>query len=233
MNNVVNLLQQYISNGQLEKALVECKKAIDSNVNDPYLQKVLSHIYNLQENYNSALEVSKNLLLKHPNDFDCLNNIGHFYMKLEEYDLASDFINRAKSCNPDHPSPYQNQSDIYVKLRDFENAMIEINKCIALHEKYSSNYEDYKSTLLLKIELFIAQKKQNDAIDFITDKLEDRIPQEDMVRMLTAGISVEELVNQIIDRIKALGADDVEEVLGREENMFFEVPRELQVKVVD
>ena len=37
----------------------------------------------------------------------------------------------------------------------------------------------------------------NDAIDFITDKLEDRIPQEDMVRMLTAGISVEELVNQI------------------------------------
>jgi 4-hydroxy-3-methylbut-2-enyl diphosphate reductase len=51
---------------------------------------------------------------------------------------------------------------------------------------------------------------------------------------VTAGASApEELVNQIIDRIKALGADDVEEVLGREENMFFEVPRELQVKVVE
>lgn len=51
---------------------------------------------------------------------------------------------------------------------------------------------------------------------------------------VTAGASApEELVNQIIDRIKALGADDVEEVLGREENMFFEVPRELQVKVVN
>lgn len=51
---------------------------------------------------------------------------------------------------------------------------------------------------------------------------------------VTAGASApEELVNQIIYRIKALGADDVEEVLGREENMFFEVPRELQVKVVD
>ncbi|GAL24859.1 4-hydroxy-3-methylbut-2-enyl diphosphate reductase [Vibrio variabilis] len=51
---------------------------------------------------------------------------------------------------------------------------------------------------------------------------------------VTAGASApEELVNQIIDRIKAFGADDVEEVLGREENMFFEVPRELQVKVVD
>lgn len=51
---------------------------------------------------------------------------------------------------------------------------------------------------------------------------------------VTAGASApEELVNQIIDRIKALGAGDVEEVLGREENMFFEVPKELQVKVVD
>ena len=73
-------------------------------MSDPYLQKVLSHIYNLQEDYNSALEVSKNLLLKHPNDFDCLNNIGHFYMKLEEYDLASDFINRARLIKSDAKS---------------------------------------------------------------------------------------------------------------------------------
>lgn len=203
MNNVVNLLQQYISNGQLEKALVECKKAIDSNVNDPYLQKVLSHIYNLQENYNSALEVSKNLLLKHPNDFDCLNNIGHFYMKLEEYDLASDFINRAKSCNPDHPSPYQNQSDIYVKLRDFENAMIEINKCIALHEKYSSNYEDYKSTLLLKIELFIAQKKQNDAIDFIQKYLSIKFDGELLFQLIQISKknANESLIHQCLQEI--------------------------------
>ncbi|SNX45175.1 4-hydroxy-3-methylbut-2-enyl diphosphate reductase [Vibrio thalassae] len=51
---------------------------------------------------------------------------------------------------------------------------------------------------------------------------------------VTAGASApEELVNQIIDKIKALGASDVEEVLGREENMFFEVPRELQIKQVD
>ncbi|WP_200766086.1 4-hydroxy-3-methylbut-2-enyl diphosphate reductase [Vibrio nigripulchritudo] len=50
---------------------------------------------------------------------------------------------------------------------------------------------------------------------------------------VTAGASApEELVNQILDRIKELGANDVEEVLGREENMFFEVPRELQVREV-
>ncbi len=51
---------------------------------------------------------------------------------------------------------------------------------------------------------------------------------------VTAGASApEELVNQIIDRIKELGGTDVEEVLGREENMFFEVPKELQIKNVE
>ncbi|MBM7038109.1 4-hydroxy-3-methylbut-2-enyl diphosphate reductase [Vibrio ulleungensis] len=50
---------------------------------------------------------------------------------------------------------------------------------------------------------------------------------------VTAGASApEELVNQILARIQELGATDVEEVLGREENMFFEVPKELKVKHV-
>lgn len=50
---------------------------------------------------------------------------------------------------------------------------------------------------------------------------------------VTAGASApEELVNRILERIKTLGALSVEEVLGREENMFFEVPKELQVKQV-
>lgn len=48
---------------------------------------------------------------------------------------------------------------------------------------------------------------------------------------VTAGASApEDLVNQIIVRIQALIGGDVEELSGREEDMFFEVPRELQVK---
>lgn len=51
---------------------------------------------------------------------------------------------------------------------------------------------------------------------------------------VTAGASApEELVDQILQRIKDCGADHVEEVLGREENMVFEVPKELQIKQVD
>ena len=51
MNKVVNLLQQYISEGQLEKALVECKKFVQANPNEIYPLKLLAHIYFLQEEY--------------------------------------------------------------------------------------------------------------------------------------------------------------------------------------
>ncbi len=52
---------------------------------------------------------------------------------------------------------------------------------------------------------------------------------------VTAGASApEELVNQILERIKEIvGTKSVEEIQGREENMFFDVPKELQIKQVD
>ncbi|KAA1195294.1 MULTISPECIES: 4-hydroxy-3-methylbut-2-enyl diphosphate reductase [Photorhabdus] len=49
---------------------------------------------------------------------------------------------------------------------------------------------------------------------------------------VTAGASAPDiLVQQVIDRLKNLGADSVEELHGREENIVFEVPKELRVEV--
>jgi 4-hydroxy-3-methylbut-2-enyl diphosphate reductase len=50
---------------------------------------------------------------------------------------------------------------------------------------------------------------------------------------VTAGASApEELVQSVIARMKEFGFTDVEELQGLEENMFFEVPKELRVKEV-
>ncbi|MDR2990212.1 MAG: 4-hydroxy-3-methylbut-2-enyl diphosphate reductase, partial [Providencia alcalifaciens] len=49
---------------------------------------------------------------------------------------------------------------------------------------------------------------------------------------LTAGASAPDiLVRQVIDRLKELGADSEVELQGREENIVFEVPKELRVDV--
>ena len=50
---------------------------------------------------------------------------------------------------------------------------------------------------------------------------------------ITAGASApEELVQSIISRLKEFGANTIEELQGLEENMFFEVPKELRIKEV-
>ncbi|MCW7762538.1 4-hydroxy-3-methylbut-2-enyl diphosphate reductase [Photorhabdus luminescens] len=49
---------------------------------------------------------------------------------------------------------------------------------------------------------------------------------------VTAGASAPDiLVQQVIERLKNLGADSVKELHGREENIVFEVPKELRVEV--
>ncbi|AHF78385.1 4-hydroxy-3-methylbut-2-enyl diphosphate reductase [Sodalis praecaptivus] len=49
---------------------------------------------------------------------------------------------------------------------------------------------------------------------------------------VTAGASAPDiLVQQVIERLRSLGAEDAEELIGREENIVFEVPKELRVDV--
>ena len=51
---------------------------------------------------------------------------------------------------------------------------------------------------------------------------------------ITAGASApEELVQSIISRLKEFGVNTIEELQGLEENMFFEVPKELRIKEVN
>ena len=51
---------------------------------------------------------------------------------------------------------------------------------------------------------------------------------------ITDGASApEELVQSIISRLKEFGANTIEELQGLEENMFFEVPKELRIKEVN
>ena len=50
---------------------------------------------------------------------------------------------------------------------------------------------------------------------------------------ITAGASAPEvLVQSVISHLKELGADEVANLEGLEENMFFEVPKELRINEV-
>ena len=167
MNKAVNLLHQYISNNQLDKALLECKKLLKTYPKEIYLKKLLSHIYFLKDNYGPAIFESLEILEIKPDDFDSINALGLYYLKQEEYEIAKHYINKAKSINSSHPAPYHNCGELFIKKRLFNKAAEEIDKCISLHEALSDNYKNYKSALIMRIDVFVALKEQNSAIQFI------------------------------------------------------------------
>lgn len=144
-------------------------------------------------------------------------------------DETADVIDELRRVFPDIQGP--RKDDICYATQNRQDAVREmatdVDVVIVVGSKNSSN-----STRLKEL----AEKLGTPG--YLTDCAEDIKPEwfDGKVKVgVTAGASApEELVNQILDRIKDLvGTRSVEEIQGREENMFFEVPKELQIKQVD
>ncbi|WP_180980144.1 4-hydroxy-3-methylbut-2-enyl diphosphate reductase [Vibrio diazotrophicus] len=143
-------------------------------------------------------------------------------------DETADVIDKLREVFPEIQGP--RKDDICYATQNRQDAVrilaSEVDVMIVVGSKNSSN-----STRLKEL----AEKL--DTPGYLTDCPEDVRPEwvdgKSKVGVTAGASAPEELVNQIINRIKELGATSVEEVLGREENMFFEVPKELQIKQVD
>ncbi|MCG3721646.1 4-hydroxy-3-methylbut-2-enyl diphosphate reductase [Vibrio cincinnatiensis] len=143
-------------------------------------------------------------------------------------DETSDVIDKLREVFPDIQGP--RKDDICYATQNRQDAVRvlaqQVDVMIVVGSKNSSN-----STRLKEL----AEKLGTPG--YLTDCSEDIQPQwfHGVTTVgVTAGASApEELVNQILARIQQLGATEVEEVLGREENMFFEVPKELQIKQIN
>ncbi len=162
-------------------------------------------------------------IVKDPSD---LHYVSQTTLSVDE---TADVIEELRRVFPDIQGP--RKDDICYATQNRQDAVRELSAdvdvMVVVGSKNSSN-----STRLKEL----AEKLGTPG--YLTDCPEDIMPEwfEGKVKVgVTAGASApEELVNQILDRIKELvGAEAVDEVLGREENMFFEVPKELQIKQVD
>ncbi|MCD9494502.1 4-hydroxy-3-methylbut-2-enyl diphosphate reductase [Photobacterium carnosum] len=170
-------------------------------------------------------------LVEKPEDVDTLvvkdpSNLHFVSQTTLSVDETADVIDRLRYVFPDIQGP--RKDDICYATQNRQDAVREmaatVDVMIVVGSKNSSN-SNRLSELAVKL----------GTPSYLTDSAEDINPQwleGRKVVGVTAGASApEELVNQIIARIKQLtNTSDVEELSGREENMFFEVPRELQVK---
>lgn len=170
-------------------------------------------------------------LVEKPEDVDALvvkdpSNLHFVSQTTLSVDETADVIDRLRQVFPDIKGP--RKDDICYATQNRQDAVREmaatVDVMIVVGSKNSSN-----SNRLRELAVKLGTP------GYLTDSVEDIDPQwlEGKKSVgVTAGASApEELVNQIIAQIKQLtNATDIEELSGREENMFFEVPRELQVK---
>ncbi|SMY37378.1 4-hydroxy-3-methylbut-2-enyl diphosphate reductase [Photobacterium malacitanum] len=170
-------------------------------------------------------------LVEKPQDVDALvvkdpSNLHFVSQTTLSVDETADVIDRLRQVFPDIQGP--RKDDICYATQNRQDAVREmaetVDVMIVVGSKNSSNSNRLRE---------LAEKLGTPG--YLTDSAEDIDPlwlAGKTVVGVTAGASAPEaLVNQIISRIKLLtNTTDVEELSGREENMFFEVPKELQVK---
>lgn len=179
-----------------------------------------------------ASETGGMYLVETPADVEKLtvkdpSNLHYVSQTTLSVDETADVIDKLRQVFPDIQGP--RKDDICYATQNRQDAVREmaeaVDVMIVVGSKNSSNSNRLRE---------LAEKLGTPG--FLTDCPEDVEPVwfEGKSKVgVTAGASApEELVNQIIERIRQLSGAEVEELSGREENMFFEVPRELQVKNV-
>jgi 4-hydroxy-3-methylbut-2-enyl diphosphate reductase len=142
-------------------------------------------------------------------------------------DDTSETIEALKAKYPSIQGPHKN--DICYATTNRQQAVRELAKqsdlVIVVGSKNSSNSNRLAE---LASRMGVPAKLIDDPEDLRTEWLTDI-----HTIGITAGASAPEvLVQSVINRLKEMGVETVEELKGCEENMFFEVPKELRIREV-
>ncbi|MGF1691400.1 4-hydroxy-3-methylbut-2-enyl diphosphate reductase [Photobacterium kagoshimensis] len=177
-----------------------------------------------------ASEMGGMYLVEKPEDVDKMvvkdpSHLHYVSQTTLSVDETADVIERLREVFPEIQGP--RKDDICYATQNRQDAVREmaetVDVMIVVGSKNSSNSNRLRE---------LAEKLGTPG--YLTDCPEDVNPAwfdgQNKVGVTAGASAPEELVNQIIERIQALTQASVEELSGREENMFFEVPRELQVK---
>ncbi|MFA1562033.1 4-hydroxy-3-methylbut-2-enyl diphosphate reductase [Aliivibrio fischeri] len=171
-------------------------------------------------------------LVETPDDVIKLNvkdpsNLHYVSQTTLSVDETADVIDELRRVFPDIQGP--RKDDICYATQNRQDAVrdmaSQVDVMIVVGSKNSSNSNRLR-------ELSEKLGTTSYLIDCPEDLKEEWLTDQTKVGVTAGASAPEELVNQIIEQVKAFGGAAVEELTGREENMFFEVPKELQIKTV-
>lgn len=179
-----------------------------------------------------ANEAGGMYLVETPDDVDKLtvrdsSNLHYVSQTTLSVDETADVIDELRRVFPEIQGP--RKDDICYATQNRQDAVrdmaSQVDVMIVVGSKNSSNSNRLR-------ELSEKLGTTSYLIDCPEELKEEWLTNQAKVGVTAGASAPEELVNQIIEQVKIFGGTTIEELNGREENMFFEVPKELQIKTV-
>ncbi|WP_300174488.1 4-hydroxy-3-methylbut-2-enyl diphosphate reductase [uncultured Aliivibrio sp.] len=179
-----------------------------------------------------ASEAGGMYLVETPEDVDKLtvrdsSNLHYVSQTTLSVDETADVIDELRRVFPEIQGP--RKDDICYATQNRQDAVrdmaSQVDVMIVVGSKNSSNSNRLR-------ELSEKLGTTSYLIDCPEELKEEWLTNQAKVGVTAGASAPEELVNQIIEQVKIFGGTTIEELNGREENMFFEVPKELQIKTV-
>ena len=186
MNSPLSKIIDLINNGNFVKAEGEIKKIYHNNPYSFDLNKMLGLCFLAQKRYNAALKCFERCYRKRQDDYEVVLNLSYLFTKVQFYEQSIKFSQEAIQVNPNHPAAYQNLAMSYFMLSKFEDASKQALKSIELRGGFDSDlfYDGASELVRLYGDILIAQKKNDEFINFATNLLKNTYDQNTLIKML-------------------------------------------------
>ncbi len=160
--------------GNLDKAIVLLRKAIELDPESPYLQRELATIYLQNKEGARAIEVLEEVLRKHPNDIKALIIYGGIKQVRKENKDAIAAYEKILALDPKQERVYSLLGNLYTEAGDYTRAKVTFMR---LTKNFPASYAGHYYLGRINAKqgnVKEAEREYNKALELVPDRLEPR-----------------------------------------------------------
>jgi len=157
--------------GNLDKAIVLLRRAVELDPDSLYLQRELATVYLQNKENQRALEVLENLLAKNPNDVKSLIIYGGIRQVRKENQQAVAAYEKALTQDPKQEKVYSLLGALYLQADDFKRAREVFNRQVEVFPSALELVPDRLEPRFQLVDLYKTQGRTGDVIRMYEDIL--------------------------------------------------------------
>ncbi len=134
--------KSYLFEGQPDKAIEECNKAIDLNPKAPAAYYIRGNCYNMKAQYEKAIGDIKRGIALDPKGYQTNAtlsiihyNYGNLLKRKGQYDRAIEQYSAAIALDPSRPHPYAGRGYAYILKGSLQSAITDLQKACNLGDR--------------------------------------------------------------------------------------------------